>query len=460
MLRNPGFRLFFAADTASQIGSNVALVALPLVAVMALGASPFETGLVVVAERAAYLLVSLPAGVWVDRLRRRPIMMVADLARAVLLASIPLAWWVGALTMAQLYVVALVTGLATVFFDIAYQSYLPSLVGRDLLVDGNSKLEVVRSGAEVSGPMLGGWLVQFITAPLTVLATAAGYLLSAVFLGRIRVPESVPGPTARRGLFEEIGEGLRFVATHPILRMIVLCMGIANFSASMLLSVQAIFMVREVGVSPGLYGTLMAAGALGGLAAVVLVRPLTRRIGSARLIWVALLVAAPGSLLIPLTEPGWRVWLFAVGLFVDVLGVVMYSISQVSFRQATTPADLLGRMNATIRVVAFGALPLGALAGGLIGEVFGVRTAVWAGAVGSALCVIPLLCSPLVRMRDLPGGDNGGGPDDTGPALAPAWAEDWSGRAPAISSTPTAPSKTAGGNDPAGRTVNTPQEER
>jgi MFS family permease len=401
-LQNSAFRRLFMADTASQMGTNVAAVALPLVAVIALHASAFEAGLLVAAERAAFLVISLPAGVWVDRMARRPLMIAADLVRTLVLLTIPPAWWAGVLSLPQLYVIALGTGMATVVFDIAYQSYVPSVLTRDQLVDGNTKLEIVRSGSEVAGPMLGGWLIQILAGPATLLVTAIGYALSALSLGQIDLAEAIAKPRETTRLGGEIREGIRFVVRHPIVGKIVLCMAIANFSVGMLQAVQAIFVVRDVGVSPGLYGVLLSAGAVGALLGAAATARAARLVGSARLIWVALLVAAPGSLMIPFTAPGWRTSLFAVGVFLDGFGVVMYSVSQISYRQAAAPEHLLGRMNATIRMAAWGALPIGGLAGGLVGQVFDVRTAVWAGVIGSVLCVIPLLLSPLVHMRDLP----------------------------------------------------------
>lgn len=199
LFRHRNFMLLFGADTVSQLGTQISMLALPLVAVLALEASEFETGLLVAAETAAFLLVGLPAGVWVDRMRRRRILITADVVRGALLASVPIAWWLDALSLPQLYVVALGMGLATVFFDIAYQSYLPSLVGRDQLMDGNAKLEIVRSAAGVAGPSVGGGLVQVLTAPVAVLADAVSFLGSALFLWRIDATEQTPDPAAGRG---------------------------------------------------------------------------------------------------------------------------------------------------------------------------------------------------------------------------------------------------------------------
>ena len=397
--------LLFGADTISQIGTQVSLLALPLVAVLALKASEFETGLLFAAGTAAFLLVGLPAGVWVDRMRRRQILIVADLVRGVLLVSVPIAWWLGGLTLPHLYVVALGTGVATVFFDIAYQSYLPSLIGRDRLPDGNAKLEIVRASSGVAGPGVSGVLIQVLTAPVAVLVDAVSFLGSALFLWRIDAVEQVPDRAARRSLVKEIGEGLRFVATHRILRMIAASTATANFSNGMLAAVEMIFVVRVVGLSPGVIGLLFMAPALGALVSVTIVGPVSRRVGTARIIWLSVLVSAPFMLLIPLTGPGWGISFFAIGAFMQGIGVVLYNVNQVSFRQSVTPEHMLGRMNATMRFVVWGTLPLGGLAGGILGEFFGARTTLWVSAVLALLAVVPLLLSPLRTMRDLPSTD-------------------------------------------------------
>ncbi|MFE3449346.1 MFS transporter [Nonomuraea sp. NPDC059194] len=402
LLRQRGFLLLFGADTISQVGTQVSMVALPLVAVMALRASPFEMGLLVAAETAAFLLIGLPAGVWVDRLRRRPILITGDLVRAVLLASVPVAWWLGVLSMPQLYVVGLCVSVATVFFDIAYQSYLPSLVEREQIVEGNAKLEIVRSGAQVAGPGAAGWLVQLVTAPVAILVDAVSFLVSGLLLAGIRSDRDVPARDERRGLVREIGEGLSFVLRHPILRMIAACTASANLAHAMNNALAVLFLVNVVGVTPGMMGLLFSVAGVGGLAGAALVGPMSRRVGSARTIWLSVLLTTPFVLLVPLAAQGWRLGLYAFAWFVVGAGIVVYNVSQVSFRQAITPDHLLGRMNATMRFIVWGTLPLGALIGGTLGQHLGVVPALWIACALMPLAVIPLLLSPLRKMRDLP----------------------------------------------------------
>ncbi|MGW1791174.1 MFS transporter [Streptomyces tubercidicus] len=401
-LRLPHFRLLLAGAAAGQIGAQVTLVALPLVAVLELRAPAFQVGLLTAAETAAFLLVGLPAGAWVDRMRKLPLMIRADVVRAVAMASIPLAAVADVLTMAQLYLVALVTGVATVFFDVAHQSFLPQLLPKDQLVSGNGALETVRSSAQVAGPGLGGGLVQLLGAPLAIVADAAGYVLSALFLWGIKQPESRPARVAGTSLRQDIGEGLRFVFGHRLLRVIAVTTGLANFFSATLMATQSVFLVRVLGLAPGVVGLVLAASAVGGLAGALCAGRLAARFGQARLIWLSVLATGPFALLWPLSGHGAGAVLFAVGSGVVFFGAVVYNVAQVSFRQALCPPRLLGRMNATLRFLMWGTLPLGALVGGALAESFGARTALAWCAAGFLLVPLPLLLSPLRRMRDLP----------------------------------------------------------
>ncbi|MEU7205773.1 MFS transporter [Streptomyces sp. NPDC045470] len=402
LLRHRDFRLLLAGAAASQAGTQVALVALPLVAVVGLHASAFEVGLLTAAETAAFLLIGLPAGAWVDRVRRLPLLIRTDVVRAVAMGSVPLAAACHALTMAQLYVVAFVTGVATVFFDVAHQSYLPRVLPGPRLVAGNGALETARSAAQVAGPGLGGGIVQLLGPPVAVLANAAGYLASALFLRGIRVREPEPEVTPGVSLSAQVKEGLAFVLRHPVLRMIALTTGVANFFSAMLVAVQTVFLTRELGLPPGVLGLMLSASAVGGLSGALCAGTVARRLGQARIIWLAPLVTGPFALLWPLSGHGAAAGWFALGSGAVFFGAVVYNVAQVSFRQLLCPDALLGRMNATLRFMVWGTMPLGALAGGSIAGAAGPLAAVWVCAVGFLLVPIPLLLSPLRKLRDLP----------------------------------------------------------
>jgi MFS family permease len=402
LLRDHDFRQLFVADTFSQVGTQITLIALPLAAVVTLGATEFEVGLLVAFETAAFMLVGLPAGAWVDRLRRRNVLIVGDVGRMILLASIPLAWWLDRLTIWQLYVVALSTGVLTVFFDVAYQSYLPHLVGRDRLVEGNAKLEVVRSTTQVGGPTLGGLTVQWLTAPFAITVDAVTFALSAICVGLIRKREPAPIRAPDAHLGREILEGLRFVFGNRLLRAIAACTSSFNLFGSIMMSMTVVFLVRELNLTPGQIGLFFSIGSLGGLLGVFLVGPLVGRLGQGPAIWMSTATTAPFALLVPLAEPGWRTWLAATGGALISIGIVVYNVIQVSFRQGLTPERLLGRMNATMRFLVWGTMPLGGLIGGLLGAGLGARTTLWIGAIGQCLAFLPTFLSPLRTLRELP----------------------------------------------------------
>jgi len=404
------FRRLWAGDTASQFGVFVGNTAVPLLAVVTLAATPFEMGLLTAAETLAFLLIGLPAGVWVDRLRRRRVMLTADFTRFALLLSVPVSWWAGVLTLAQLLVVVLVVGIATVFFDIAYQSYLPSLVGREHLLEGNAKLQAVQSTAQVAGPSAAGVLVQLVNAANTVLVTSLGFLTSALCLLRIRAVEPEPERGGHARLGPQIAEGLRFVFSDKPLRAIVATTATANLFGGAFTAVQVLFLTRTVGLPPAAVGVLLAAGGAGGILGAVCSGALTRRIGQSRAIWLVPLFTWPGHLLLPLAAPGWRLGLAGFGLVLGGFGIIVYNVAQVSYRQAICPDRLLGRMNASVRFVVWGTLPLGGLLGGALGEGLGLRDALWVAVAGEVAAAGWVLCSPLRRMRDLPTAAKSGSP--------------------------------------------------
>jgi MFS family permease len=392
--RHRDFRRLWAAQLVSEVGTSVSYLAVPLVAVTVLDASTFQVGLLVAAQATAFLLVGLPAGAWVDRVRRRPVLIAADLARAGLLGSVPVAAALDVLTLAQLYVVVLLMGVGTVFFDVAYQSYLPRLVGRDDLVEGNGRLEASRSVALTAGPTVGGYLVQWLTAPFALAADAASFLWSAGWIARIRHPEPPPEP-ARRALRQEIVEGLRFVLRHPVLRALAATGATAVIFISTQQAVLLVFLVRELGLAAGTIGLLFTAASLGTVAGAVAAPALTRRVGTRRaMLWYPVAAGAFG-LLTPLADTGWRLAFVVAGGGLGSAAVVAYNIVQVSYRQSCCPDELLGRMTATLRFLMWGATPLGGVLGGVLGTQLGLRPTLWVSAVGLLLASGWLFASPL-----------------------------------------------------------------
>jgi MFS family permease len=403
LLRHRDFRFLWGGETVSELGSQVSLLAIPLLAVRTLHATTFEMGLLTAASTAAFLIVGLPAGVWVDRVRRRRLMIGADVGRVLALGSIPVAAALGGLTLAQLFVVTLVSGVLTVFFDVAYQSYLPALVGREHLVEGNAKLTGSAQVAAVAGPSVAGGLVQAIGSSAAVAVDSVSFLVSAAAVGAIRAPEAMP--TVPEGghakLVEGIAEGLRFVFSNALLRAIAATTATSNFFSGVAAAVEIVFLVRQVHASPGVIGLLFALGGVGGVAGAFAAGPIARRVGGARATIIGI-AGSVGALLIPLTMPGAGLLYFGFGFLMVSFSATVYNVNQVSFRQRLCPDRLLGRMNATMRFVVWGVLPVGALMGGLLGAAFGLRTTLWIGAVGQALAGIWLLASPMRRLRDFP----------------------------------------------------------
>jgi MFS family permease len=402
--RHRDFLLLWSGETVSQVGTMVSHLALPLLAATALDATPWEMGLLVAAERAAFLLVALPAGALLDRVRRRPVMVAADVARFLLLASIPVVWWLGTLTFAQLVGAALLAGIATVFFDVGYQSVLPAVVGRAGLVEGNVKLESTRAAAEAAGPALGGGLVQLVGAANAVLLDALSYLVSVACLLRMRTEEPAPERDPSRSLRSDMVAGMRYVLGHPLLRPIALCTGTANLFSGVLTAVAVLFLARDLGQPAGVIGLVLAAGSIGGVLAALTAGGWIRRFGQGRTLVSALLVTGPITLVLPLTTAGAGLAWFAVGWFAVAYGGVVYNVAQVSFRQSVCPDRLLGRMNASIRFLVWGTIPIGGLLGGALGELLGLRATLLVTAVGFVLAPLWVVASPLRRLRDLPTG--------------------------------------------------------
>jgi MFS family permease len=400
--RSHDFRQLWAAETVSQVGTQITLLALPVLAVAVLDATPLEMGILTALETAAFLVIGLPAGAWVDRWRRKRVLVVSDLVRALALASLPGAYVLDVLALPQLFVVAAVTGTATVFFDVAYQSYLPSLVARDQIVDGNGKLEASRAVAQVAGPGLAGVLLRFLGAPLLIAADALSFLLSAAFLGRIRHEDAVPDPSARRPLRSEIAEGLTFVLRHPLLRRIVACTGTANLFSSISGTLLVLFALRTLGMSESTLGFVLSSGAVGGLLGAVTAARFARLVGEGRAIPLSAVLLAPFAALTPLAAVGPPEVLLVAGVFGFSWAVVVYNVVQVSFRQRLCPPALLGRMNASVRFLVYGTMPLGALLGGVLGTWIGLVPTLWIAATGQALAAAWVVASQLVGMRELP----------------------------------------------------------
>lgn len=395
------FRLLLLGQTTSQVGAQISGVAIPLLAVLTLHATPFQLGLVTASSTLAFALIGLPAGAWLDRMRRRPVLVASDLVRAVVLASIPLAAGLGVLTIAQLVVVSLLIGSARVFFDVGYHSYIPSVIGKEHLLAGNSTMETIRASGQVVGPGVGGGLVTLIGAANVTAIQAGTFVVSAASLLAIRTRETVVPPrTDRVSLRAQIGEGLVFVGRQPILRATAITSAASNFSFAVASAVTFIFLARTLNLSATMIGLIIAAGSVTVMLAAAVTPRLSRRVGSARIIWLSVAATGPLTLLTPLAQPGWSVALVVIGMGFGELGQIVYAITNVSLRQRLCPDTMLSRVTATMRFLIMGTFPLGALLGGTLGELIGLRGTLWVSGLIITLAPIPLFRA-LRHARDV-----------------------------------------------------------
>ncbi len=403
--RHRDFLLLWAGQTVSQFGEQITFVAFQLTAVLVLRASALQMGVLGAVQMAPFLLVGLFAGVIADRVRRRPLLIAADIGRAVLVGAVPVLWVLGRLTMTDLYVVSFLAGCLSVLFDTAYQSYLPAVVSRQGLVEGNSRLEASRAISQVAGPSLGGGLVQAIGAPLTILANGVTYVVSVVSLLMIRGREPEPAKApAGVGMWAQIGEGLRVVFGNRTLWSIAGCTSTSNFFGSIGQAVYVLYVVRQLHLPPALLGLVYGVGSVGGLLAALTASRLGLRLGVGTTIIAGMATAGVGSLLVPLA-PGSVAAALPFLVAAQVLGGfggTTYNIQQVSLRQAITPDRLLGRMNASMRFVVWGSIPLGSLLGGALAEAIGLHATLWLGAAGGLTAALWVLLSPVRVLRRQP----------------------------------------------------------
>ncbi|TMR96600.1 MFS transporter [Nonomuraea basaltis] len=400
--RLPGFRVLITATALSQLGTNIGYVATPLIAVTVLGAGPGQAGALATLSTAAFLLIGLPAGAWVDRMRHRRVLILADLARAGLFTSIPLAWWLEILTIGQLYVVALLSGCATVFFDVGSQSVLPRMVGRDGLVPANAAVMTLIAAGNVAGRGAGGGLVQLLTAPVAVACAAAGYLASALRLTAIHRMPATPPAERPAGLATQIAQGLRHVFGHSELRALAFTATLTNLGSQIINTVLPVLFVGELRLPAGALGLFWAAGGAGLLLGARCARPVAGRLGYGRTLGLVGLLLAPAGLLVPLVDRGPWLWLAGAGWLLAMAKTGMDNVLGVSLRQQMTPDSLLGRMNATFRFLLTGALAIGAAVAGLIGELATVRVTLWVGGAFLAFAFLPVFLSPVRARRELP----------------------------------------------------------
>lgn len=400
-LRKRSFRLFWIGESTSQVGSAISSVVVPLVGVRVLHAGTFAIALLTAAGWLPWLLFGLPAGAWVDRFRKRTLLIVCDLVSLILFASIAFSAWLGVLTVAQLLVAALLAGLVSVFFKAAFQAYIPLLLQKDELVDGNAKLQASSAFATVGGPGIGGAIAQFLGIATGVLLDAASFAVSAVCL--LATPSTEPDSgdsKPKRELGREIRDGLRFLLHDPYLLPLAaftstLGLGISSSDALMI-----VFFVRTLGVTSSITGIVLGLMGAGGLFGAVIAARLVRVYGSARAMLICRILLS-FALLLPLASRGVGL-IFSVGWFFATVGLISGNIISLSFRQARCPAQILGRVSATYYTMTYSSMALGGVFAGALGTLLGVRAALWitCGIVASASVI--LFFSPIRHLRELP----------------------------------------------------------
>jgi Transmembrane secretion effector len=397
------FRLLWIGESVSAVGNAMAVVGVPLLAVAVLHASTFAVAALTAAAYLPWLVIGLPAGALVDRLPGRPLMIACDVISALLYASLPVAAWLGVLSTGQVIGVALLAGVANVFFATAYQVYLPSLVAAGDLIEGNAKLQGTMQVANVGGRGAAGLAAQAVGEAAALLLNAASFLVSAACLLLIDAkPPPGPPPGRTTSIRAEIAAGVRSIAADPYLRPMTIFAAAANLAYSGSASLLVVFLVRVAGFGPGAVGLLMAGGAVGGVLGALAARRVARRVGTARTLLLASLGGGLAGLLIPLTGTGLRAGWYVAGSMLAAVGIAIGNIIAGSFRQTYCPASMLGRVTATMRFLGFGAIPLGALLAGGLGTVLTVRDALWVMLALNAASSALLFTRALRASADLP----------------------------------------------------------
>ena len=402
-LRSPlwhdrGFVYLWAANAISQLGEQVSVLAIPLTALFVLKQGALQVALLRAFSVLPFVVFSLPAGVWIDRVRRRPLMIAADFGRALALLTIPVAYWLGHLTLSQLYVVAVIYGTLTVIFDVSYLSFLPGLVSRERLSDANAKLLGTAAIAQVIGPTLAGALIGAVGAAVAVVANAISYATSGAFVTAIRGREAKPEHMETRGR-DDLVEGIRYVFRQPYLRTLTIWTSLWNLFTSGFFAIEVVYFVRTLHWGATEIGIVLALGSSGLLLGALVNERLVARFGIGRMIaysgivFSALLAAVPGA---PRSHAA--VVIVGSGFVASIVGFFA-NVNQLTFRQAITPTRLLGRMNSVVRLMYWGTIPAGSALAGILAGPLGLRTTLFAAAVGSTLTCIPIATSKIRTVR-------------------------------------------------------------
>ncbi|MFB9659381.1 MFS transporter [Glycomyces mayteni] len=402
MFRNPDHRLLLISVAASQVGLQIAYFSVSIIAVVVLDLSEAQIGVLNAMDQIALVMFGLLVGAWVDRMRRKPIIVVSEVLRAAVMLTVPVAWAFDALAMWQLYAVMFGLGLVSVFFDVAQGSYVPMLIDNDRLAGANSRIQGLRSASDTGGPLVAGPLVTLLTAPVAVAVAVAGFAVSAISMWRIKFTEAEPVRREKPHLRAEIAQGIRFILKDPIIRTVAFSSAWCNLSVGAFQAMLVVFLIRDTGQTSAVVGLVLAGSGVGGVLGAMLVGKISVRFGMGRTALVALALSGPGMAVVALSGPGWGAAAAFLGQALFVGSIVVFNVNVVSYRQAVTPDPIQGRVNATQRVVTWGSMALGSILGGFAGEGIGAKSVLLiAAGMLFAGCLV-LLKTPIRTLKELP----------------------------------------------------------
>ncbi|MQM27506.1 MFS transporter [Glycomyces albidus] len=402
MFRHPDHRLLLVSVATSQIGLQIAFFSVSIIAVVVLDLSESQIGVLNAMDQIALALFGLLIGAWVDRMRRKPIVVVSESLRALVMLSVPVVWMLDALAAWQMYAVMFLLGLVSVFFDVAQASYIPMLIDNDRLTGANSHLQGIRSASDTGGPLAAGPLVAALTAPVAVVVAVVGFAVSAFSVWRIRFEEAEPVRPEQPNLRSEIAQGIRFILKDPIIRTVAFSSAWCNLSIGAFQAMLVVFLIRDTGQTSAAVGLILAGSGVGGVLGAVLVGKISAKAGMGRTALVALALSGPGMAVVAMSGPGWGAVCAFLGQILYVAAIVAFNVNVVSYRQAVTPDPIQGRVNATQRVITWGSMAIGSILGGFAGEAVGARAVLFIAAGMLFAGCLALLRTPIRTLRELP----------------------------------------------------------
>jgi MFS family permease len=403
-VKNKNFQLLWYGQTISLFGSQISMIAIPLTAVTILNATSFQMGILQALHSLPFFLFSLFVGVWIDRTKRKPFLLYANVISAALLLTIPLLYFFDILSIYHLYVIIFLTATAGMIFELAYLSYIPSVVTTNHLAAANSKLEASRSISSIAGPSLAGGLIAILTAPFAMIIDAISFLISSILIHFVKSDEQM-NPTNNKNIFKAIKEGLAIILKEPIFKSITFSTAILNFCGSAFGAVYILYVVNFLGISSFSLGLILGLGSAGALLGSFITNKFIQSLGIGRTLMISCIFIVFGSIIVPLipaqVNPYTKLILLCFGQLLSSIGSTVYFITQVTLRQTITPNHLLGRVNASNRFISRGFMPIGAFIGGILGSWISIKLTLLIFGFGFILSAIILLLSPVAKLKEM-----------------------------------------------------------